>query len=280
MILLIWIGCFKYHNKLQSHQPTAHPSLFPRTYRQEITNENLLWFVQGYYGINGFEITRYEVQNNHDQYFLTQTSGSYPCNPPLCTALQTEPNHPPEIAFWQSLITHFTYFSPTDMKSIEQQGWGTINHTQKSLVKEYEETEAVLHEIIETEMLEFIPQKGIHCVAHTKIYTEDLEREIDTNSIDEWFIQNGYKNPKITYQNIQYSNEFIFAQSYLTNYQLILIFEDTLIEGGLEQFSHIELTCESEVPIYAKMMKHFNIVKNPSSKEDRSWNYQLLHDAM
>ena len=257
---------------------TNHPSLFHRSNRKEVyDSENLLWYIQGYFGFNGFEITKYDVHKNSDDDFLSQHFGKFDIHPPRCTNIETERNLPPEIAFWQSLIIHFTYFSPTPKSTITDKGWGTFEHTQKSMLKEFKNNETLFHTVIETETLGFIPKIGIECVANTKVYTEGFENIIDSDSIDQWFIDNGYRNSHIQNHNDKHSNEFIFAQTYFDEYQLTLYFEDTFEDGDIERLSQIELICLSEKPIYAKDLEEFELVQNKQKKRSENWNYQMFH---
>ena len=257
---------------------TKHPSLFDRANRKEILNrEDLLWYIQGYYGFQGFEVTKYDVYKNSDNDFLPQHFGKFDLSPPQCTDIETEINHPPEIAFWQALIIHFTYFAPTPKSTIINKGWGTFEHTQKSLLKEFKDNETIFHAVIETETLGFIPQICIECIANTKVYTEGFEHIIDSNSIDQWFVDNGYRNSHIKNHNDRYSNEFIFAQTHFDEYQLTLYFVDTFGDGDLERLSQIELICISDKPIYAKDLKEFKLVQHKEKKGVENWNYQVLH---
>ena len=95
------------------------------------------------------------MYGDSDAAFLHRREGTRDCIPPACTILYTEPNYPPEMAFWQSLITHFTYFSPQPSESIEQQGWGTLDHVNTSLIKDFENNGMVLQAWVEKETLEF-----------------------------------------------------------------------------------------------------------------------------
>ena len=94
------------------------------------------------------------------------------------------------MAFWQSLISHFTYFSPQPLEEIQQQGWGTLDHVNSSLVKDFDNNGVALEAWIEKETLEFYPSPEVFCSSHTKIYAENMvDRNNASDSIAEWLIK-------------------------------------------------------------------------------------------
>ena len=280
--ILVFFSCHFLHgihqdaSKLQSSR-ISHPSLFDHSKREQSKDKNILWFIEGYYGVRGFEITSYEIQDGLDEHFSTLQFSQTSCIPPSCTILYTEPNQPPEIAFWQSLITHFTYFSPLDVDTIEQQGWGTIAHNQNSLQKDFVQGDVSLIAIIQKEILDFIPTSDVFCHTETKIYTEEIQSAPISNSIDQWLIDNGYRSSQVVYYNNRTYNQFVFAQFHKEGeYQLLLQFENTFVEGELEQLSKIELSCISNKPMYAKDIDTFSISRFQQTSEPKErWEYHL-----
>ena len=280
--ILVFFSCHFLHgihqdaSKLQSSR-ISHPSLFDQSKREPSKDKNILWFIEGYYGVRGFEITSYEIQDELDEHFRILQFSQTSCVPPACTVLYTEPNQPPEIAFWQSLITHFTYFSPLDLDTIAQQGWGTITHNQNSLQKEFVQEDFFVIAIIEKEILDFIPTTDVTCHAETRTYSEEIQSEPLANSIDQWLIDNGYRISQIKYYNNRTHNQFLFAQLHQEEeYQLLLQFENTFVEGNMEQLSQIELRCASKKPMYAIDIDNFSISRfQKTSEQNETWEYHI-----
>ncbi|MBM73811.1 MAG: hypothetical protein CMK59_00305 [Proteobacteria bacterium] len=286
--MLLFFACLKSNSpasqqeriqKAKQIPSTAHPTLFDQRQRLQQQDPDLLWRIEGYYGYRGFTLNDYDVYGESDFDFLSQREGSLNCVPPMCTVLYTEPNYPPEMAFWQSLISHFTYFSPTPLNEIQKQGWGTLDHINTSLMKDLESDDTALQAWIEKETLEFYPSSEVGCISHTKIYAESMvDRNNASDSIAEWLIQNGYRDPQAEHFNPKYSSEFSFKQELHGKYQLEMILEDTYSAGGFERLSRIELRCHSQAPIYAKDQSAFELVQDVTQINDRlMWVYQLAH---
>ena len=140
--MILFLSCFKIPTKnisseLQSQEAIkeetiTYPTFFHPERRKVIESQDSLWNIEGYYGYRGFTLQTYDVSGDVDSDFLHQKKGEYHCEPPSCTVLYTEPNYPPEMAFWQSLISHFTYFTPLGATIVRQNGWGTIAHINTS----------------------------------------------------------------------------------------------------------------------------------------------------
>ncbi len=286
---MFWLlACFKSNPSVgrqnniqhtQSLSKTNHSTLFDQKQRLKHQDPKQLWSIKGYYGYRGFTLSDYDVYAESDSDFLSQEKGSSTCTPPKCTTLYTEPNYPPEMAFWQSLISHFTYFSSTSLDEIQKKGWGTADHVNTSLTKDLESDDAALQSWIEKETLEFYPSLEIQCVSHTKIYAQTtVDRKSTSDSIAEWLIQNGYRDPQAEHFNPKYSSEFSFDQTFNGEYELEMILEDTYSAGGFERLSRIELKCHSPVPIYAKNQSAFHLVQDATRINERlMWVYQLTH---
>ena len=96
-------------------------------------DENVLFSVSGRFSESGFEPKYFSLQPDLREKLLdVERSATHHCAPPNCIPFLTAPNIPIEVAFWIGAIGLFEQQDIIGIEGVEQQGWGTIKHQNKS----------------------------------------------------------------------------------------------------------------------------------------------------